>query len=156
MARAVFNRLSVDIPEGWRDESFVALLGPESAPPRTMTSRRGHVARPSLVIRRGELTEGDVELETLAELQAQAMAAVAPGTRVVARGAFVIETGTGPIPVVTRDYGITDGAHLLQQLHAYLRVDGEVYVAVGSSLVGAELAKAREQFLAIVESLRFA
>ncbi len=156
MTRTTFNRVSLEIPPGWDDNSFVALLGPAAPAPRAASGRQAPVERPTFVLRRTRLPFAPLDLDAFAESQTAALATLAKDIQVAQRGELVIDPAGAAVRAVTRTFEMTGAFSRIRQVHAYLQVGGDFYVAVGTGAVAAGWDALEAELVRMIESLRFA
>jgi hypothetical protein len=148
--RTLFNRLSLEVPSGWQDNSLITLAGPKPERPKTMHVRQTEVERPNLVVRRLLSTTEAIDLEAFATTQEELMRGMGLDLRPLSRDRMTL----GSISAWVCDYALHTPGGVLRQLNVYFQAGGELYVACGTCSLDDSSADLRETFLGIARSLR--
>jgi hypothetical protein len=123
-----WGSLSLDVPTGWDDESFVILRGPALQTGVRMRAPTGEPRRPVLVVKRVPLSS----TATLAELFAieeQTVLATVEGAELLERSELVV----GGAPALAREVRFVAPDGKMRQLHVGVVAGGSFYVFVGTS-----------------------
>jgi hypothetical protein len=152
--RAVFNRLSLDLPAGWEDNSMVALTGPSRAPLKTMGAKQAESPRPNWVLRRIASVTEQIDLAAFVSSQEELAGRMGLELRPVERHEVTIGEGEQQIRALVCDYTLHAAAAVLRQVNTYFQAGDTLYVASGTGALDDGFTGLRETFLGILRSLR--
>ncbi|MFC1611525.1 hypothetical protein ACFL6C_11245 [Myxococcota bacterium] len=154
MARATFNGLSLEIPDGWSDESTIMLTAPLPDDPNLPTvSQVSQGLTPNIVLRREPHDGGDEILEQIAAHQEDEITAL-PGGRVADRSTLTMTMGGEEVTALCREFVLPSPAMTpAQQLHLYFVKGRHVHIFIGTALVGDDFKRLRQQFVDIANSI---
>ena len=153
MTRATFHHITLDIPDGWEDGTLVTLLGPEQKALDLMRHNGASEApeRPSLIMKRVEVTSREVSLDEFAAAQEEVMRSMAPDTKTLAKETVKIAGQDAQ----TREFAFTAPPRALRQWQAYLYAGDAFYVICGTATNDSRFDAHKKIFVAVVESLSF-
>ncbi len=151
MVSATFNRVILDLPDGWEDNTLITLLGPARAPLELKSHKTTEAPeRPSLVLKRLPVDSEAVSLDEFAAAQEEVMKSLAPDLVVLARETLEI----GAFTAVVREFAFSAPPRALRQWQAYLYAAGAFYVLCGTAANDAQFDTEKARFIEIARTLR--
>lgn len=149
---ATFNRITLEIPDGWEDATLVTLLGPE---PKTLDLKSHKTAeapeRPNLVLKRLPVQSQAVSLDEFAAAQEDVMKSLVPDLKVLARDLLDLNGAQA----IVREFTFTAPPRALRQWQLYLYVEGAFLVLCGTAMNDGRFDAEKARFVAVAKSLRF-
>ena len=151
MPRATFNDVTLDIPDGWQDNTVVNLVGPATEHTGLPTANPTVGDAPNIVIKRDVLTTGNLDLASLGTAQEEMMRVLMPELQVTARGEAVI--GPTRVRAITREYAFKGPTRALAQVQVYWLVGPAFYVLCGTASVGQGFAEVKKRVSDVLATL---
>lgn len=150
MSKRTFNRLQLEFPDGWEDQTIITMLAPpETAHAAPLTGMRPDEHRASIVVKRFAL-EDEMTPEEVAESYEHIHLHTMKGGRVVGRDTLDLPTGKAAI----RKYEIPGPEGVVRQIHVHVDVGGESYVLFGTASADLNFAKLEKTTIEVAKSLQ--
>ncbi len=150
--KTTFNRITLDLPSDWEDNTLVTLLGPA---PKSFEMPHHRAAaepeRPNLVLKRTPMKAREVTLEAFAAAQAEVMRSMAPDLKVAPGGTLRVGESDGIVQELT----FSAPPRMLRQWQLYFYADDAFLMVCGTASNDAVFEQHRARFVAIAQSLRF-
>lgn len=151
MAKTNFHDVTIDLPEGWANQSVITLVGPAPTSAMPTLKKRFHPARPSVIVRQLHVEEPPFDLAAFAQAQTEMMARLTPELEVAASDTTTI--GPAQTPAELREYLVPTPDGPLRQLHLYFTAHDRFYAFCATAADDLNFDEQRSDFLAIAGSI---
>ena len=150
--KITFNRVSLDLPVDWEDNTLVTLLGPaQKAFDMPHHRAAAEPERPNLVLKRTPMKSRDVTLEEFASAQEDVMRSMAPDLKVV--GTSTLETAA--FKGLVRELAFSAPPRSLRQWQLYFYAGDAFFMVCGTASNDAAFEQHKARFICIAQSFSF-